>query len=91
MTNRASYDAQTEEVKKRLCCAVRFAGKLHPVYQPDKLLAGVGDGNIIMLSFSTLLGEICLECRIPETNVLCSIKERISQVSGSPFLHVRKG
>ena len=41
-----------------------------------------------MFTFSAFLCKICFEHRVPHTNILRCIKQRIAQISGAPFLHL---
>ena len=47
------------------------------------------DGNVVMLAFGTLLGQICSEGGIPVTDELLGVEECIAEISGTALLHVR--
>ena len=61
------------------------------VNNPHEFLGSVGDGNIVVLSFGSLLGQVSGKGRIPETDVFRGIEEGVAKVAGAAFLHVRVG
>ena len=41
-----------------------------------------------MLTLSSLPGKVCLECRVPNANVLRGVKDGVSKIAGASLLHV---
>ena len=67
---------------------VRLPRLLHSVDEPHQLLLGMGQGHIVMLAFSTFLGEVGGKGRVPAADVLRGVVDGIAQVSGSTLLHM---
>ena len=57
-------------------------------YQPDKLLDGMGNRHVVVLTFRALLFKIGFEGRVPNANELCGIEKGIPQVFGSSLFHM---
>lgn len=55
----------------------------------NKLLCCVRYCNVVLFAFGSLLGKIGCKGRIPKANILGSIKQGISQISETAFLHMR--
>ena len=70
------------------CRSVWLLCFLHGVDQPDELLGSMGYGNVIVLTFSPLLGKVGGKGWIMDTDILGGVENGIAQVSGASFLHV---
>ena len=75
-------------VRELSCQTVRLPRFLQCKNEPHQFLGSVRDGNIVVLALGPFLGEIGGEGWIPMTDKLGSVKERVSQVSGSTLFHV---
>ena len=74
----------------RLCCGViRSARLLHGVNQAHQLLGSVRDGHIVVLTLGSLFDEIGSKGWVSKADVFGGIVDRIAQISGASFLHVR--
>ena len=51
----------------------------------------MGNGDVVVFSFRTLLGKIGSEGVIPDADVLGGIEKSVAEVTGTAFLHVRVG
>ena len=60
---------------------IRFSRLLQGIDQPHEFLHGMGQGNIIVLTFSTFFGKVFSKDRIPMTNVLGCVVKGISQIT----------
>ena len=91
MANRASERVlkRTGMDYDRLSWRIAFSGQFHTVDGSDKFLCCMGDSNVIMLSFGDLPCKVKTEGFIPVANELRSIKQGVSKVSGTSFLHMR--
>ena len=67
---------------------IRFSRLLQGIDQPHEFLRGMGQGNIVVLSFSTFLGKIFSKDGIPVADVLGCVVEGISQITRTTLLHV---
>ena len=57
------------------------------VDDPDQLLTRMGYGYVVMLSFSSLLGQICGKSFVPVANIFSGIEKGISKVFGASLFH----
>ena len=51
----------------------------------------MGNGDVVVFSFRTLLGKIGGESVIPDADVLGGIEKSVAEVTGTAFLHVLIG
>ena len=49
----------------------------------------MGNSDILVLTFRTFLGKICIESIIPDADVLGGIEKSVAEVTGTSFLRVR--
>ncbi len=68
--------------------AIWFSGFLQSKDKPDQLLGCVGCRDVVMLAFSSFLGQVSGENRVPKANVFRGVEKSIAQVTGTSFLHV---
>src|SRR5574344_170894 len=74
--------------RKSGSCKICFSRLLQSVDQPHEFLCGMGQGNIVMLSFGTFLGKVFSKDRIPMTDILGCVVKGISQITRTTLLHV---
>ena len=57
----------------------------------DEFLTGMRDRYVVMLALAAFLCEVFSKGIIPITDIFCSVKKSVSQISGAAFLHMRVG
>ena len=68
-----------------------LTGSLQGEDQTDKFLGSVGDSDVVVFPLSAFLCEIGSEGVIPDADVLCSIVECVTKVTGTALFHMSIG
>lgn len=61
---------------------------MHGKYEPNQLLSGMENGDVVMLALRPFLGEISGEGRVPLVDVFGCIVKGMAQISRTAFFHV---
>ena len=78
----------TGPLKLSDCQAAGFAGLHESKDDTDKLLGGMGNGNIVVFSFRPFLGKVSCKGGIPVADELRGVEQCIAEVTGTTLLHV---